>query len=319
MVNKIQELVFSFLEMVGIKSREQEPGIWSAKIPESEHAFFNGSETLLFTFEREKAEKHRDLELISEGSFLLRKIIERLSAAPKASRLFSTRAPEVAPSADGNALRVVSDKLYYRPKVIFNYKVQFECDQRREKLFSISADSADDSIVLEEGLQSLDLTEYSEKPQPDIKIEESGIDILRLYLQSCQKLEENISEEINELREWGDEQCRENMRVFSAYLDEQKQELLKKKENVSFHLYFFQKEEEIDKLIDNLEQERRRKISELEDKFSLKVNISLVNSVVIYVPTVGTASVKGRKSTDKLVSVKRISSSTGFEARTAIQ
>jgi len=319
MVNKIQELVFSFLEMVGINIREQEPGIWSAKITESEQGFFNGSETLLFTFDREKAEKHRDLELISEGSFLLRKIIERLSSVPKASRLFSTRTPEVAPSADGSVLRVVSDKLYYRPKVIFNYKVQFECDQRREKLFSISADSADDSIVLEEGLQAIDINEFTEMPQPEIKIEESGIDILRLYLQSCQRLEETISEEICELREWGNEQCRENMKVFSAYLDEQKQELLKKKENVSFHLYFFQKEEEIDKLIDNLEEERRRKISELEDKFSLKVNISLVNSVVIYIPTVGAASVKNRKSTEKLAAVKRISSCTGLEARTAIQ
>jgi hypothetical protein len=319
MVNKIQELVFSFLDMVNIGRKELEAGVWIAKIPENEQAFFNGYETLRFTFERDKAELHRDLELICEGSFLLRKIIERLSAIPKASRLFALRAPEVPPSLNGPELRVVSDKAYYRSKVIFNFKVQFECDQRREKLFSITADTADGLINVEEGLQTVNPDEYSEQPQPDIKIEESSVDILRLYLQSCQKLEESLGEEIAELRQWGDEQCDENLKVFSAYLEEQKQELIKKKENVCFHLYFFQKEEEIDRLIANLEEERKRKLSELKDKFSLRVNISLINAVVLCIPTIGTAGLKTRKTSDKVASLARLGSKAGFEARSAIQ
>ena len=64
MVNKIQELVFSFMDMVNINRSEIEAGIWMAKIPAAEQAFFNGFETLKFTFDREKAELHRDLELI---------------------------------------------------------------------------------------------------------------------------------------------------------------------------------------------------------------------------------------------------------------
>ncbi len=319
MVNKIQELVFSFLDLVSITPKELEPGIWMAKIPESEQAFFNGFENLKFTFARDKAEMHRDLELICEGSFLLRKIIERLSAIPKASRLFAIQTPEVAPSANGPELRVVSDKVYYRPKVVFNFKVQFECDQRREKLFSLTADTADGILNVEEGLQTINMQEYSETPQSGIKIEESGVDILRLYLQSCQKLEETLQEEITELRDWGNEQCEENLKVFAAYLDEQKQELLKKKENVCFHLYFFQKEEEIDRLIDNLEEERKRKMSELKDKFSLRVKISLVNAVILCIPTVGTASLKNRKASDKAACIARLTTSTGFEARSAIQ
>lgn len=319
MVNKIQELVFSFLELVSISPKEHAEGVWVAKIPEAEQAFFNGFETLKFTFEREKAEMHRDLELICEGSFLLRKIIERLAAIPKASRLFSTKAPEVPPCANGPELRVMSDKVYYRSKVIFNFKVQFECDQRREKLFSLTADVADGMLNVEEGLQTVDMKEFSESPQPGIKLEESGVDVLRLYLQSCQKLEEALQEEITELRNWGNEQYEEDLKVFAAYLDDQKQELLKKKENVSFHLYFFQKEEEIDRLIDNLEEERKRKVSELKDKFSLRVNINLVNAVVLCIPTVGTASIKNRKASDKPAALSRLNQSKGFEARSAIQ
>lgn len=319
MVNKIKELVFSFMDMVGISRKEAEPGIWVARIPEAEQAFFNGFEVLRFTFERDKAELHRDLELICEGSFLLRKIIEKLAQLPRVSRLFSLKAPEVPPQGPAHELRLVSDNVYYRPRVVFNFKVQFECDQRREKLFSIVADTSSGVTAVDEGLYNIDMTEYSETPQPGLKLEESGTDILRLYLQACQKLEESLGDEISELREWGEEQCYENLKVFEAYLDEQKQELLKKKENVSFHLYFFQKEEEIDRLIDNLEEERKRKLSELKDKFLVRVNISLVNSVVLYTPTVGVATHKPRRSADKKIMMPGFPSSTGFETRSAIQ
>lgn len=318
MVNKIKELVFSFMDMVGIDRRESEPGIWVARIPEAEQAFFNGFEVLRFTFDREKAETHRDLELICEGSFLLRKIIEKLSELPRVSRLFSMREPAVPPQGSAHELRVVSDNVYYRPRVVFNFKVQFECDQRREKLYSVLADTASDLLGVEEGLYNIDMGEFSETPQEGMKISESATDVLRLYLQACQKLEEALSADIAELREWGDEQCSENLKVFEAYLDEQKHELQKKKENVSFHLYFFQKEEEIDRLIDNLEEERKRKMAELRDKFSVRVKIGLVNSVVLYTPTVGVASHKTRKSGDKKI-IPAFAASSGFESRSAIQ
>lgn len=319
MVNKIKELVFSFMDMVGINRQESEPGIWVAKIPEAEQAFFNGFEVLRFTFDRNKAELHRDLELICEGSFLLRKIIEKLAELPRVSRLFSLNAPAVPPQGPAHELRLVSDNVYYRPRVVFNFKVQFECDQRREKLFSVVADTASDVLGVEDGLYNIDMADFSETPQAGMKISESGTDVLRLYLQACQKLEETLNEEIAVLREWGDEQCSENLKVFEAYLDEQKQELLKKKENVSFHLYFFQKEEEIDRLIDNLEEERKRKLSELKDKFSVRVKIGLVNSVVLYTPTVGVAAHKPRKTGDKKVLIPSFGSSAGFETRSAIQ
>ncbi len=319
MENKIQELVFSFLEMVGIKGREVEQGIWAARVPENEQAFFNGFETLRFTFDREIAEHHRDLELICEGSFLLRKIIERLAEIPKASRLYSVNPPEVEPAGLDGGLRVISDKVYYRPRVVFNFKVQYECDQRREKLYSLIADTATGVANVEEGLYSIDLKQFSETPQPDVKIEESGVDILRLYLESCKKLEESLNEEISELREWGDEQCSENLKVFEAYLDEQKQELLKKKENVCFHLYFFQKEEEIDRLIDNLEEERKRKLSELREKFSLRVNICLINAVVLCIPTIGVIAPKKKRSVSRNIGMTALGSSAGLAVRSAIQ
>ncbi len=319
MVNKIQELVFSFMDMVNIPRKELEPGIWAAKIPEAERAFFNGFEVLRFTFEREKAEFHRDLELICEGSFLLRKIIEKLAEMPKVSRLFALKAPEVPPQSSNHELRVVSDNVYYRPRVVFNFKVQFDCDQRREKLFSVVADTASDILGVDEGLYNIDMADYSETPQQGLEITESNTDILRLYLQACQQLEESLRDEIAELREWGDEQCHENLKVFEAYLDEQKQELLKKKENVSFHLYFFQKEEEIDRLIDNLEEERKRKMNELKEKFSVRVKIGLVNAVVLYTPTVGVATHKSKKTANRNVLMPAFNSSKCFDSRSAIQ
>lgn len=316
--NKIKELVFSFMNMVGIKCHEIEKDVWAAKIPENEQLFFNSFETLKFTFCRELAEKHRDIELICDGSFLLRKIIERLAQIPKASRLFSLKEPEV-PNTGEKGLRVVNpDSVYYRQKVVFNFKVNFECDQRREKLFSIVTDPAGNIVEVNDGLIDIDTSEFSEKPQDGIKIEESGPDILRLYLQSCQKLENILEEDIAELKDWGVSQCDDELMKFEAYLDEQKQELLKKKENVCFHLYFFQKEEEIDKLIKDLEAERERKLQELKEKFSLKVNISLINAVVLCIPTVATSPGKVRKNSAAAIAKAVVKSSLpGIEARSA--
>ncbi len=314
--NRIKDLVFAFMDMVKIETKEVVPNVWWFKVPEKEQNFFNGFEELKFTFEREIAEQHRDTELICDGSFLLRKIIERLAEVPKASRMFATCKPEIPPVSDGGELRVVdTDNVYYRQKVIFNFKVQFECDQRKEMLFSISADPADSSLELQKGLKEIDLSGFSEKPQDGIKIEESGQDVLRLYLQACQNLEKELETEIAEVKNWGKKQCDEELEKFEAYLEEQKQELLKKKENVCFHLYFFQKEEEIDTLINNLEQERMRKISELQEKFSLKVRINLINAVILCIPTVGTLSRKTRKTTAK---VRTPGKASGLEAKSAV-
>jgi hypothetical protein len=212
---------------------------------------------------------------------------------------------------------VDSGNVYYRQKVVFNFKVLFECDQRREKLFSIVTDPVGSNVEINQGLMEIDTSEFSEQPQDGIKIEESGPDILRLYLESCQKLEQEIQEDISELKDWGTAQCSDELKKFEAYLDEQKQELLKKKENVCFHLYFFQKEEEIDKLIGNLEEEHNRKLRELKEKFSLRVNISLINAVVLCVPTVATSPGKVRKNSAASVAKTVKSSLPGVEARSA--
>ena len=45
MVNKIQELVFSFMDMVNIKRSEIESGIWMARIPAAEQAFSTALKT----------------------------------------------------------------------------------------------------------------------------------------------------------------------------------------------------------------------------------------------------------------------------------
>lgn len=292
METKISELIFSFLKMASIKYKEVEKGIWTAKIPEKERNFFNGSESITFTFERELAEKHRDIELISEGSFLLRKIVERIAEVPKVSRIFAIQAPEMPP----NTIGIVTDKAHYRAKVAFNFKVSFDGEQRKEKLYSVIADTAGGNVSIDEKLFVPDMKQYSSNPVSDIKIEDSGRDILRLYMESCQMLEKHIVPEIDKLKELSLEQYNDELKVFDAYLDEQKSELLKKKENVSFHLYFFQKEEEIDKLINNLEEERKRKIEDLKLKYRVNVNIDLIDVIVLEIPTIGETSSKTRKT-----------------------
>jgi hypothetical protein len=292
MENKIRSIVFSFLDMAKIPYKEIRKGVWTATIPEAEKNFFDNVSKLEFTFNRELAEEHRNIELVCEGSFLLRKIIERMSVLPRVSRVFSKRIPETPPQS----LTVVTDSAYYRSKVAFNYKVTFHCEQNKDKLYSVVADTAFGVLNINDKLFEVDMDEFSEAPDPNLKIEDSGYDILKLYMEACQKLEDEILTDIKELRCWSEEKYNESIKVFEDYLDEQKNELLKKKENVSFHLYFFQKEEEIDKMLANLEEERKRKTAELQDKFKVKVSVTLINAVVLCIPTIGTASSKAKRT-----------------------
>lgn len=292
MENKIRSIVFSFLDMAKIPYKEIRKGVWVANIPETEKNFFGNVSLLEFTFQRDLAEEHRNVELVCEGSFLLRKIIERMSVLPRVSRVFSKRIPETPPQS----LTVVTDSSYYRSKVVFNYKVTFHCEQNKDKLYSVLADTAFGVININDNLFEVDMNEFSETPDSNLKIEDSGYDILKLYMEACQRLEDEILTDIKDLRCRSEEKYNQSIKVFDDYLDEQKNELLKKKENVSFHLYFFQKEEEIDKMLANLEEERKRKTAELQDKYKVKVSVTLINAVVLCIPTIGAASSKAKRT-----------------------
>lgn len=290
MANNIQQLVLSFFNMQGIKCQEAEEGIWVAEVPKKEAEFLNSNGTLRFTFDREKAELYRDVEMLCEGSFLLGKIIEKLASAPKVSRLFVAHQSEV-PEASG--VKSIAEKMHYKSSVAFNFRVSIDSDQKSEMLYSVVEDPCDSSLKVNDSLFAVNLEDYSEKADPRIKLDEPGPEILKVYLQACQRLEESIQEEVEKYRKIGRDKCREDMKIFDDYLNDQKAELLQKKENVSFHLYFFQKEEEIDKLIRNLEEERKRKLTELEEKYRVKVNISLINAVILCVPESGVSRPSG--------------------------
>ena len=299
MGNDVQQLVLAYFNMQGIKCKEAEENVWVAQIPEKEQKFYNCGDTLRFTFNKEKAELYRDMELISEGSFLFRKIVDKLGSTPKVSRVFFGHQPKV-PEESG--IKSIAEKMHYKTSVAFNFKVSIDCDQKNDKLYSVVEDGKDDSLKVDSKLFTLDLNDYSEEPDSRIKLDEPGPEVLKKYLLACQELEKSIQDDVDHYRKVGIEKCREEMKVFDDYLNEQKAELLQKKENVSFHLYFFQKEEEIDKLINNLEEERKRKLNELEDKYKVKVNISLINAVMVCTPESGVSKPGG--TTAKVVKIK---------------
>jgi hypothetical protein len=289
----IQKLVLTFLDSIGVTKIQDEDGIWTLSIPPEERSFFNGFEEYALTFDRDQAEKHRELELICEGSYLLRRIIERVSSIPKVSRVYGNFDPELPASEPGkpSELRLLTPgAVFYRQKVQFSFRVGFQCDHRLDRLITMVADPAGPDVVCHDGAVEVDPNRFTEAPNPAIPVEESGEEILRLYLRACRNLEERLKPEIDTLKEQLGGELEEERRKVEAFLNEQKQELQRKKENVCFHLYFFQKEEEIDKMIRELEAEHLRKIEELEEKFRLKVDVQLLNAVVLCIPTLGVSA-----------------------------
>ncbi|MBF0405954.1 MAG: hypothetical protein HQM10_01265 [Candidatus Riflebacteria bacterium] len=321
--NKIQELVLSFMKTLGINCNENQPGIWKAEIPASERTFFNGYEEYSFSFNREIAEKHRDIELVCDGSYLLKKITERLSSVPKVTRLFAKSQPEVSgtPGKPGELLLIAPGKYRYRQKISFHFKVSYICNHRNDNLFTVLVDPASNDVYLKENVEEFDLENYSENPDPGIPVEGTGEEILKLYLKACRRLEDEVAKKLDGMRTWVNAQFEIEKEKVREYIDEQKAELTRKKANVCFHLYFFQKEEEIEKMIADLESEKVRKIQELQEKYSMKIEISLINAVVLCIPTIGLpASMvpKKRSETTLKSSFARIHASDDLQVRPAV-
>lgn len=291
MANDIKSLVFSFLDSLNIKYTETAPDMWKAMVTPKEVAFFDGRTEYEFTFDRELAEKHRSLEFMSKGSFMLQKITNRLTASPKVARVFAIKEPELPKGV----LSVVTEKPYYRTQLAFNFKVLIEGEKKDVKMLSVLSDISTGAIEVGEGFYEVDEEKYSETPNPDYEIRDENQEILRLYIESCQQVEKEIAKDIKLFRAKNQEEYKKSLELFEDYLNDQKAELLKKKENLSFHLYFFQKEEEIDKLINDLEQQREQKIIELKEKYDLKVNVILINALMLCVPTLGEVAQKSKK------------------------
>jgi hypothetical protein len=291
MANDIKSLVFSFLDNINIKYTETAPGMWKAMITPKEVAFFDGRTEYEFTFDRELAEKHRSLEFMSKGSFMLQKITNRLTASPKVARVFAIKEPELPKGV----LSVITQRPYYRTQIAFNFKVNIESEQKTVKMLSVISDITTGSIELRDGFYEVDERLYSETPNPDYELRDENHEILKLYIESCQRVEKEVSKDIKLFRAKNEEEYEKNLEQFEDYLNDQKAELLKKKENLSFHLYFFQKEEEIDKLINGLEQQREQKVQELKEKYEVKVNIVLINALMLCVPTMGEVAQKTKK------------------------
>ncbi len=290
MAKDVKKLVISFLDNLKIKYEETSPGIWKAQIPEEERSFFDGRDEYEFTFDRELAEKHRSLDFMSKGSFMLQKITSRLTSKPKVARLFAKKEPELPEGT----LSLVTQKAYYKTKIVFNFKVSIEGEQKAVKTMSVVCDTQTGKNEVYNEFYEIQEDLYTETANPDYEIKDENNKILKHYVESCQSIEKEIVKDIKLFKGKNKEEFDKSLKLFEDYLDDQKAELVKKKENLSFHLYFFQKEEEIDKLIGELEKKREQKVKELKEKYEVKVNILLVNALVLCIPTIGKVTKKAK-------------------------
>ncbi len=290
MVTDIKNMVLGFMDSIKVSVTGGDDGIYRAQVPPNERVFFNEVEVYTFTFDRETAQKCREAEYLGDGSYFLRRILERLSAVPKVSRLFRQGEPETvtpAPAtatAPGNSLRVLQlGQSFYRQQVLFTFKVIYSGHCRVAELVSVLVDPFTGTVSFLDEMP--DLTNFSEEADTSITVHEQTDELLKSYLQTLAQIEAKIKPQIDTMREQAKDLLKAELIRIDQYFDEQKRELQQKKENVYFHLYFFQKEEEIDKMMRDLESERARKTQEMAEKYELKIEVVLVNALVLCIPT----------------------------------
>lgn len=292
--SQIKNLVLDFMHLIGINPVEIEPEIWKAHIPETEKYFFNGFEEINFTFNRNIAETHRNLEYIAEGTYLLKKILERLISIPKVSKIYKCTEPQPITTIYSTLPNHIAPvTTFYKQDIIFNFKVLFSAESKFEKLYTVYASPYTSEIkILEEFVEIRLDKNYSEHPPYNILTEDISEEIIRFYLMSCQLLEQKITPSILELQNSSQKALNSELERYKAYINEQKEELQRKKQNVSFHLYFFQKEEEIDKLLQNIDLELEQKIQELKSKYQVSTTINLINAIILHIPVIGVPKYK---------------------------
>ncbi|NLM17244.1 MAG: hypothetical protein GX221_05960 [Candidatus Riflebacteria bacterium] len=271
MVERVKKVFFNFLDTQKIPYKEENPEVWLAEPPKDKQSLLNGAEEFRFTFNKNIAELHRNIEYISENSYSFRKVVEKISSEPKAAK--------VRLKTDGNAKGIK-----WTEDAVFNFKVSMVGGNVKDMLFHTVCDLGAKTIELNEGLFAPEKEKYIDCSKDSNSKASSPTEILRYYLMSCNNLETYLLNEIKEKSKSAENKYKEELAAYNTYLDEEKKELETKKDNSGFHLYFFQKEEEIDKMISNLEKDRKEKTAELREKFKLKTKISLISAIIIERP-----------------------------------
>ncbi|MBI3893945.1 MAG: hypothetical protein HY303_20695 [Candidatus Wallbacteria bacterium] len=200
----------------------------------------------------------------------------------EAAALAASRAK---PNGSGEEPRVV-----YRSLALINFRMVYRHLQDEvshpafvfELAGGIPAQEAASLLTYSQPWEAMPLA-----PEPTERLK-----LVEMHDRAVRELESHANRRLEEIRQWLDQQDRARREVMESYFDELAKELEEERRSVYYHLYFFEKEQEIEEKIKRIQDERSHRKGPPSPPVRPSCSVELVNIGLFRVPfaAVGTGS-----------------------------
>ncbi len=272
------------------------------------------SNPIRYTLEKSVAQSHTDIHYADRGTPFFKKIMASISQSASVTRgyfPFPAEGEIQAPDAAGiqeffrtrkiDGVQVDGIRPVYIPKIElqFHLNIQSQCSE---------------SLISKEIFDALDISPIAALPaglkkpckQPSRKVEEVYLqeNIISVFLRVLKTIESRIKQQVENVYHENSKGFELEKGKVNQFYEMVKEELEDRKESLYYHLYFFQKEEKINKII--LEQEKewdlKLKINQL--KYRFKAFLDIFNAYIYFFPAYECAlSIGGKDGKEKELKV----------------
>lgn len=314
----LQDFISEYVACNGGKVVNFNGEIMELEIPERLQKILDVSNRMKLVFTLEAFEKEPDAEYLTIGNPILDKILQMTRGRGKTSKFYLNPLMDFEKFDEALSalefpncqLSATVPMLVYYPHILFNFKVSYISDEKREDLESLIVDSLRGEISDKVGglnhaisqIQSRDCFEHEVK------------DIARSYDIACKEMRRRIQSQVNRfVFETNRRLQKEVARIrdyYTALQDEMQMELKAVEDKVVENYYkmknarkmitqeqhrkdYYKYKQELDLLRSEIdarlsvfEVEEERRIAEQTEKFKPRVEIVILNTAIVQVPRI---------------------------------
>ncbi|MFC1742367.1 hypothetical protein ACFL35_00125 [Candidatus Riflebacteria bacterium] len=250
------------------------------------------SNPLRITLQKEVALNNCDIHYMAKGTPFFKKLIKVYGkntsvtkgyyAFPKdTSNACEKKLCAFLKSKNINEYTLKSSKQVYIPKLEIQFHLNIK-SRDNESLISKEVFDVLDIIPIDNMPQ--DMTVMKMKKEKGVKEVFLQENIIPVFLKVLKTIESKVKSQVENSYNKNQQECEDDKKMVNQFYELVKEELEEKKECLYFHLYFFQKEEKINKHISEQEEEWDLKLKINQLKYRFKAFLDIYNAFIYYFP-----------------------------------
>jgi len=174
-------------------------------------------------------------------------------------------------------------ELVHRAYAEYNFLVAIRYYRKEERVLSLIYSVEDESPA--PGAQDLLCPQFWIRPtdEPGDVVASGGV-LSRIHRQARGQVDRFVSERQSAIQDEIDAETREAIRILDDYYEEKARELEDEKRAVYFHLYYFEKEEAIDKQLAGIKREKEERARALKGFWDVRTLVRLLSVGYFEIP-----------------------------------